>query len=119
MPSQKVPLESAKMNPNNPNVLDVSPEEVHKKASELHLVDVRTSEELEGELRHAEGIHHIPLDEIGGRLAELPRDKTIVFICRSGGRSAVATSFAQEEGLEAYNMAGGMILWNQLELPVK
>lgn len=119
MPSQKIPLESVKNNPNNPLVRDVSPEEVLEKSSELLLVDVRTSEELAGELGQVKGITHIPLDQLGGRVNELPEDKTIVFICRSGNRSATAAAFAQEEGLDAYNMAGGMLLWNELNLPVE
>lgn len=117
MASQKVPLESVKNNPNNPSVRDVSPEEVLKKADQLLLVDVRTSEELVGELGKVKNITHIPLDQIGGNITSLPKNKTVVFICRSGNRSATAAAFAQEEGLDAYNMAGGMLLWNQLGLP--
>lgn len=119
MPSQKVLLESVKNHPTNPLVQDVSPEEVLNKADQLLLVDVRTSEELVGELGKIKGIQHIPLDQIGGQVSKLPKDQTVVFICRSGNRSATATAFAREEGLEAYNMAGGMLLWNQLNLPTE
>lgn len=119
MPSQKIPLESVKNNPNNPLVRDVSPEEVSEKSSELLLVDVRTPEELVGELGKVKNSTHIPLDELGGKVTDLPKDKTIVFICRSGNRSATAAAFAQEEGFDAYNMAGGMLLWNELNLPVE
>lgn len=123
MPSQnvthKVAMENVKMNPNHPHVRDVSPEEVLKKSSEVVLVDVRTNEEIHGELGHIKNIKHIVLDEIGGRINELPKEKTVVFICRSGMRSATAAAFAHDEGLDVYNMAGGMLLWNQLKLPVE
>lgn len=119
MPSQKVLLESVKNNPNNPSVRDVSPEEVLNKASQLLLVDVRTPEELVGELGKVKDVTHIPLNELGGKVSNLPAEKTIVFICRSGARSATAAAFAQDEGLDVYNMAGGMLRWNELNLPVE
>lgn len=119
MPSQKVPLQSVKNNPNNPSVRDVEPKEVMEKSDQLLLIDVRTAEELVGELGKVKGITHIPLDQLGLKVSELPQNKTIVFICRSGNRSATAAAFAQDEGLDVYNMAGGMLLWNELDLPVE
>ena len=48
---------------------------------------------------------------------EIPKDKTVVFVCRSGGRSARATAHALEHGYtNVYNLKGGMILWNELHL---
>jgi len=111
-------MESVKKNPQQPAVRDVSAEEVLEKKGQLFLVDVRTSEELVGELGKIEGIHHVPLDQIGGRFTELPKDRTIVFVCRSGGRSAAATAFVQDQGYDVYNMEGGMLRWNEKDLPV-
>ena len=54
------------------------------------LLDVR--EPAEWRSGHAPGARHIPLGELESRLGELPRDQTMVAVCRSGGRSARATS---------------------------
>ena len=105
-------------NPNFEGVSDVTPEEVNENTSKLFLVDVREEHEYVGELGHAAGAQLVVLSTIPEKLNSLPRDKTVVFICRSGGRSAQATAFAQQEGFtNVYNMRGGMLLWNQLSLP--
>ncbi|MGE4130194.1 MAG: rhodanese-like domain-containing protein [Bdellovibrionales bacterium] len=50
----------------------------------------------------------------------MPKDKTVVFVCRSGARSGRATAFAFEQGFKyVYNMKGGMIRWNELNLEVE
>ena len=107
-------------NPNFEGVTDVTPQEVNANTAQLFLVDVREEHEYTGELGHAAQTKLIILSTIPEKLATLPRDKTIVFLCRSGGRSAQATAFAQQEGFtNVYNMRGGMLLWNQLSLPVE
>ncbi len=107
-------------NPNFEGVTDVNPQEVNENASNLFLVDVREEHEYTGELGHASGAKLVVLSTIPEQLNTLPRDKTVVFICRSGGRSAQATAFAQQEGFtNVYNMLGGMMLWNQLALPIE
>ena len=46
------------------------------------------------------------------RNAELARDKPILFICKTGARSAVAAEFASAVGLtDLYNVEGGMVDW--------
>lgn len=42
------------------------------------------------------------------RIEELPKDKPILCVCRSGGRSANVARFLAFNGYEAANMAGGM-----------
>ena len=119
MPSQKIPLKTAKNNPNFNHVFDVEPQEVFELKGQVKLVDVRRPDELTGELSHIEGVTHIVLDELGSRLSEIPKDETVIFVCRSGQRSASATDFAQSQGYkEVYNMLGGMIKWNELKLPI-
>lgn len=118
MPSQKIPMKTAKNNPHFPGVQDVEPLEVLEQKDQLTLVDVRRPDELQGELSHIQGVTHVVLDELALRIEEIPTDRTLVFICRSGQRSAHATEFAQSQGREqVYNMAGGMLKWNELHLP--
>ena len=86
-------------------------------AGEVTLVDVREPHERE-QARPA-GSQHMPLGELPTRLEELPRGRTVAFICRSGGRSAVATSAASAAGLSAANVRGGLIAWADAGLAVE
>ena len=104
-------------NPDLDMVEDVSPGEVNAKKDNLCLVDVRSSDEYNGELGHIPGSQLITLDTLMDHIDNLPKDKTIVFVCRSGRRSANATAMAKDNGFESvYNMQGGMILWNEMSL---
>ncbi|MEI7972949.1 MAG: rhodanese-like domain-containing protein [Bdellovibrio sp.] len=101
-------------------VLDVQPQAVKDHAPQLLLIDVRQPDEFTGELGHVPGAQLIVLDELPERIQELPRDRRIVFICRSGGRSARACALAMENNFrEVYNMQGGMLAWNQLGFEVE
>ena len=107
-------------NPDIPGVRDIDPKELWEQKTEVVMVDVRRPDEYTGELGHIPGTELIVLDTLPQMISELPRDKTVVFICRSGGRSGKATAFAQDNGLtNVFNMKGGMLLWNQLGLPVE
>ena len=71
------------------------------------LLDVRHPQELAVE--HAPGAVNIPLDELRERLDELPRDREIHVICRSGQRAYYATRILLQNGFKARNLAGGMM----------
>jgi rhodanese-related sulfurtransferase len=46
------------------------------------------------------------------RMNELEKDKDLVFVCRSGARSAQVCMFLQQQGFErVYNLRGGLIAW--------
>jgi rhodanese-related sulfurtransferase len=92
---------------------EVEPNEVQANLAKLQVVDVRSDEEFaEG---HIKGADLYPVDEFPDALEHLSKDETIVFVCRSGGRSGRATQFALENGFkQVYNMKGGMLLWNNL-----
>ena len=107
-------------NPHFPEVSDVTPKEVLDQSSELTLIDVREVLEFTGELGHVPGAQLVVLSSLPEKIKSIPREKTIVFLCRSGGRSAQASSFAKANGFsDVYNMQGGMLLWNQLQLPTE
>lgn len=107
-------------NPHFPNVKDIDPKEVLNSQGKARLIDVRRPDEYTGELGHAPGTELITLDQLPNHIETLPKDKPIVFICRSGGRSAQATAFALENGFtHVYNMRGGMLLWNEYGLKVE
>jgi rhodanese-related sulfurtransferase len=73
------------------------------------LLDVR--EPNEWEAGHAPGATFIPLGSVAERIGDLPADRPVVVICRSGGRSAHATEFLLAQGVDAVNLAGGMRAW--------
>ena len=78
------------------------------------ILDVRTQEEWDGV--HINTAIHIPLDDLESRYTEIPKGKVVVCVCRSGGRSAMATEFLVSKGIEARNLEGGMVIWTQTEL---
>lgn len=86
---------------------------------ELLLVDVREPDEWQA--GHAPEALHIPLRDVPARmdeLAELPDDRPLYVVCRTGGRSAQATAFLNANGYEAVNVAGGMKSWQTEGRPV-
>lgn len=50
---------------------------------------------------------------------ELPRDREILCVCRSGARSSSAARRLAEMGFKVNNLSGGMIGWMQARLPVE
>lgn len=92
---------------------------VHEHPSQVTVLDVREPDELTGPDRRIQGSMHVPLGELRQRLAEVPKDRPVVTVCRSGKRSAQATVILRGAGVkECANLAGGMLRWNALGLPV-
>ena len=73
------------------------------------LVDVR--EPSEHAVDRIEGAVLIPLGELQGRLTLLPTDRPVVVHCRSGQRSAKATTMLRAKGYDARSLAGGILAW--------
>ena len=71
------------------------------------LLDVRNPQELAVEA--VPGAVNIPLPQLRSRLGELPRDKEILVICRSGGRAYFATRILLQNGFKARDISGGML----------
>ena len=71
------------------------------------LLDVRNPPELAVE--SVPGALNIPLPELRARLDELPRDREISVICRSGQRAYYATRILMQNGFKVRNIAGGML----------
>jgi rhodanese-related sulfurtransferase len=89
-------------------------------AGEAVMVDVRNPEEYVEV--HAEGVRLIPVNTVLGELKQI-RDfaggKEVLFICKSGQRSALAAEYASAGGLDLpmYNVEGGTIAWVEAGLP--
>jgi len=84
---------------------------------DVHIVDVRTPQEyMAGSI---EGAELIPLHLIPLRVQDLPSDKDLVFICRTGARSSQATAFVAGQGMDnAHNLRGGLVDWVRNRLPL-
>ena len=80
------------------------------------LLDVREADEYEA--GHAPDAVFHPLATIPEVWSTLPADRPILCICRVGGRSAQATAFLRERGLDAVNLEGGMQAWERFGLNV-
>ncbi|OLF18365.1 rhodanese-like domain-containing protein [Actinophytocola xanthii] len=80
------------------------------------LLDVREQDEWDA--GHAPDALHIPMSELAGRLGELPEDRDVLVICRSGGRSARVTEYLNANGWDARNVDGGMQSWQAAGRPL-
>ena len=80
------------------------------------LLDVREPHEYQA--GHAPKAKHVALGVVNHRLAELPKNRTIVAVCRSGRRSQTAVQQLRAAGFTAVNLTGGMQAWQSADLPV-
>ncbi len=71
------------------------------------LLDVR--EPLELAVESVTGAVNIPLGQLRARLGELPKDREIQVICRSGGRAYYAARILLQNGFDASILSGGML----------
>ena len=71
------------------------------------LLDVREPAEIEAYA--VPDAIHIPLKQLRARLSELPRDREIAVICRSGQRAYIATRILLQNGFSAKTLSGGVL----------
>jgi rhodanese-related sulfurtransferase len=76
------------------------------------VVDVRRDDEwVTG---HPTGAIHIPIDDLPGRIEEVPQDKKVLFICAAGVRSGLACEMAASMGYDSenlFNVEDGVPTW--------
>ena len=102
-------------------VQQVAPRDVAQKLSSTSapfVLDVRMPLEIatDGAI---EGSTLIPLPELPARIAEVPTDREVICVCKSGMRSTNAAMFLQQRGVAASSLAGGMMAWAAAGLPIK
>ncbi len=88
-----------------------------RRAEGAPLIDVREPDEWE-EFR-APGAVLIPLGDVAERIDEVPAEGTVYVICRSGARSAKAVGVLRAAGVDAVNVAGGSLAWQEAGFPVE
>ncbi len=82
-----------------------------------YLLDVRQPFEFQN--GHIPGSILVPMSDLRSHLEQLPHDRHIICICRSGARSGMVAQQLAGLGLEAYNLRGGMIAWQRAGLPIQ
>ena len=97
---------------------EVSREEAQKLIEDgAQLVDVRADHEWEA--GRIEGAHHLPLQELPERTAEIDKDRPVVVYCRGGTRSTMATEALAEAGYDAVKLSEGIVGWDEDDLPLE
>ena len=97
---------------------EISATEAHQRVQQgALLLDIRETFELD-QVR-VPSAAHIPLGELGTRHDELDRGRQVAVICRSGNRSAMAVQHLRQVGIDAANIAGGLIGWHAADLPLE
>ena len=95
----------------------IGPRELNNKikaGEDFLLLDVRTPQENASEA--IAGSYLIPVQELGSRVKELPKDKEIVVYCRVGNRSAYASAHLARLGYNVKNLEGGIVVWNSMAM---
>lgn len=92
-------------------------ERLESKDARPLVVDVRELSEYEA--GHIGEALLVPLGTVKDALTDVPKDREIVLVCRSGRRSARAYEILAERGFtNLRNMQGGMLAWEKLGYPV-
>ena len=92
---------------------ELTPERVRElgETGDADLVDVRRDYEFdEG---HLPGARQIEVNELTAQADSIPKDRPVVFYCRSGTRSGMAAAAFREAGWDAHNLAGGITAWTE------
>ncbi|MGD0172891.1 MAG: rhodanese-like domain-containing protein [Anaerolineales bacterium] len=101
----------------SPSQLSVA-QVLDKYHSGAFILDVRTNDEWNQ--GHIPGSVLIPLDQLSGRLSEVPRNRDVVVVCRTGVRSAQGLQILQQAGFtNAASMTGGMVAWQAAGYPIE
>lgn len=99
-----------------PDMSDVPTLRVDELPADATILDVREADEWDA--GHAPGVQHVPMSELTARYAEVPAEREVAVICRSGQRSAGVTAWLNENGFTAANVEGGMQAWRDAGRPM-
>jgi len=103
--------------PDPATVIDIEPEECRLLVDRgAFLLDVREDDEWGA--GHAPEAVHVAMGLIPERLGEIPTDRTVVCVCRVGGRSGAVAGTLADAGFDVRNLGGGMLAWEATGLPV-
>ena len=100
-------------------VQDYTPNQVSRlnAAGAIQLIDVRQG--YEWDAGRIAGARHVELTRLTDQARAIDPDRPVVFYCRTGSRSAMATQAFLRAGFDAHNMAGGLVDWQAAGLPLE
>jgi len=80
-----------------------------KGSDDVMVLDIREAEELEAE-PPVGGAVHMPMGKVFTEAAKgnIPKDKKVISICKTGGRCQVLTDALKERGFNADYVEGGL-----------
>jgi rhodanese-related sulfurtransferase len=98
------------------NLLGFGPKVNYKELIQAgaQIIDVRTRGEFAS--GHIKGSINIPLNELGGQLKKLKKEKVVITCCASGMRSASAKAQLKSLGFSEVHNGGG---WYSLQSKLK
>jgi rhodanese-related sulfurtransferase len=98
---------------------ELSAKEVKRRLDrgEVELIDVR--EQYEWDAGRIPRARHVELERLASQAETIGRDRPVIFHCRLGSRSGLATQAFRASGWEAYNLAGGISAWADAGLPLE
>jgi rhodanese-related sulfurtransferase len=98
---------------------DFTPQQVSQLLAEgeIQLIDVRST--YEHDAGRIGGDRLIELATLAAEIETIDRSRPVVFYCRSGARSAMATDAFTQAGFDAHNMVGGLLDWDAAGLPIE
>lgn len=80
------------------------------------IIDVRTPEEFKS--GHISDSFNIPLSVMGTSILSLKKkNRPVITVCQSGGRSAMAVSILKSNGIDAYNGGPWLVLQKEIQMP--
>jgi rhodanese-related sulfurtransferase len=98
---------------------ELDPKDVERRLREdgWTVIDVR--EPYEHEAGHVAGTRHVEVERLTAEAETIDRDRPVIFLCRVGSRSGMATQAFRASGYEAYNLRGGIVAWVEAGLPLE
>jgi rhodanese-related sulfurtransferase len=99
--------------------MELEPKDVERGAREdgWLIVDVREPEELDA--GRFPGARHLPMGRLNEEAESIPRDRPVVFVCRTGARSGMAAEAFRMAGWDARNLSGGFEAWTAAGLEIE
>jgi rhodanese-related sulfurtransferase len=98
---------------------DLTPDQAAEllRDGEAQLLDVR--EPYEHEAGRISGAKRVDLERLAEEAPQLDKAKPVLFYCRVGSRSALATQAFRGAGFDAFNISGGLAAWVRSGLPIE
>jgi rhodanese-related sulfurtransferase len=99
--------------------IEITPQQAREMldTGRAQLVDVR--EQHEWDQGRVAGARHVEIERLAAQAEMIDKARPVIFQCRLGARSAMATQAFRAAGYEAYSMAGGLQRWHDEGLPLE